>query len=528
MNKIFWLIGLLLITSTVLAYDLTDLKTSAVSAIGLEKESFSSNDIIRGSFIVTNTGLTTIVGGTTAIYLEKDGLIIDEQITKNNWIIPTTEKEIDFEFRAQGSGNYIVKAYFWNNLSEAVGKSTTLSGGAFKEFIVTGTEEKKPFLENEVSVNNEILSPKVAPEQAMSIKATVVNPSSKNYSGLIAKAYFCNWATFFCENVPNKEITLSQLSQGATKEITFNLTAPKKPGFYELKVVLTENGEIISLVKTRVELTGKNIEARKLELTIDEELPVKANLFLIGTSNEESTGQVTIITKANGTTIETIEGKEQVLNYGEIVSEEFVLEKDFDEICVRVISGGTIENCFYSPIQEIRSTINAWKEKFTPVVVKAEAIYDSEKESIILSLEKEKINCMITVLSPDSQKLYAEMVGGEGILIKEFYVKRELGKVQIIVDDMDAKKQQVIELKTIDDEYGTEQKCLGVVCAGGLVCEGTSFSTIDGTCCIGKCITQLETSEGVSPIPLIFWGALILFVIALMIGVNSFRGLNKK
>ena len=159
----------------------------------------------------------------------------------------------------------------------------------------------------------------------------------------------------------------------------------------------------------------------------------------------------------NGASIEKKSAQISKIKTDDIIEQSFSLSStSFTSACVRITKAAIIydEQCFDIDLSAIK---NSYDSAF-PEEMKVDWRYDKASETLHINLSKEilnNINARIRVLKGNTA-LFDEDAVVSGAFEKDYPVPKE--NAVLIIDDRDAKRQQVIQLNLSDNAISTLAK----------------------------------------------------------------------
>jgi len=557
MNLKHIILLLLLCTFCVAAFAYTpqDLSWNGFITVYLEKENFSAGDAnVTGYVIVTNPEDYPIIGGRLVFQIGEGKYsypsqfaldnIISETSINDIWVLPNSIKRVDFSLPKPQAGNYRLDVYSWILKSKYIGASNIFLSPSQKNFSVTGSSaEKKSFIDRAKttfgsSADTQTVGPVGFPTNPSSTimgKVVVTNPSSTS-KDLKVIVSLCDWAIVFCDNPTEKTFTIGPVAAGATKETEVSIQVPQIPSAYEINIKLMNGTTTESIYKNRVIVSGGTAKIRKLFFSGLDTKKYSMTIIYSGSpdhfSNPTFTDfDITMEIYNNESLLESLTKKVTEIKFADINSTFFdIVSTSFDKACVKFQKGGIIyeEECFTVPIEEIQQTYDLEN----PIPVKVDYSYEEATSLLTINLIKERINAKIKLIQKDFT-ITEELIVQDSTFTKKYNIPKE--DTILVIDDYDAKRQQVftIEVSTKkeeitalsadDNSQNNLLKCDGIICANGETCATPTHITTQGNCCLSSCITSSTQGEVDETIPLILWIALILIIIAGIMGHSALK-----
>ncbi|MFA6399481.1 MAG: hypothetical protein WCW44_03885, partial [archaeon] len=225
------------------------------------------------------------------------------------------------------------------------------------------------------------------------------------------------------------------------------------------------------------------------------------------------------------------------LSTGDINSFSFPAKTSyFDKACFRIIKENKTyeEECFSVPLSEIQAS---YDEQY-PKAVEVSWKYNELNSVLTLYLKKDRLNSRFKLISSD-KTILEENVIQKGNFQKDIPIQKS--DLTLIVDDFDAKDQQVftINLVSTNEKITSTQNpidlnnssqfvlCKDTLCNSNETCDGPAYLSANGTCCTTKCVASINSQNSDSQIPLILVIALVLGIVAILVGVNAVKELKK-
>lgn len=215
--------------------------------------------------------------------------IIYEDIIENIYIAPKSSVEIPWSFKLPETlrdGIYRIDVFLVTKKAIVVGFPAILLPGAYKTFIVEGYGEFPCIrilrTKTEFGGYKGPVGTPAEPSSEISANVFVENYCSEKIKDLKLKLDICKWTDTPCERVSFYETTFS-IEPKSTKEISINISAPKKPDAYAVRIVVADNkGNVHSIYRSRIIVKGATAKIRKMYLDgISLEANKKRELFVL-------------------------------------------------------------------------------------------------------------------------------------------------------------------------------------------------------------------------------------------------------
>ncbi len=557
MKKIFLAIVLIFISANALALGAEDLIWEGTIKTETTKDTFLPTENISGIITVFNNESAPLLGGKIVLHISQGKYeypsqfnnnenIILEKIIDLNWVLPKSSLKTKFEINSLSPGEYRLDSYAWVGKSKLSGASNIFLGPLMVNFKVEG--QKAPMeveykIQRSTTKFNSTIGPVGFPAQPESKINGIIEMSKGSAAAnksLKIGVKVCEWASIFCGEEKEELFNATSFDGGNLSTTSIQINSPKIPSAYEIMINAYDGQKIISSYKNRIIVSGPTAKPRKI--MIDGLSTKSYSLKAIIAGSPDHFNYPTLkdfLIKAQFLKEEKILD-EKIQNISEmktidILEKIFSTEtKTFDQICLLVEKEGTIldKQCYYAPIEEIQAAYDLKN----PQLVKAEWEYDEKSSSLKITLKKEKINAQIKLFNSTNQ-LLLERVNAEKSYEKILNVPKE--DLTLIVDDMDVKQQQLIEIKLSNNQSavdlnsgdGGEEalQCAGIVCTNGLICETAAIRTIQGDCCNTKCIKagSIENERGLEWPPLIMLIAAIAIIILIFTIASTIRAVKK-
>ncbi len=555
----FVLLALLLFScSTFASMVPKDLTWNSMAGIVFDKEKYLANESITGKVVFINAEAYPAIGVKVVLQLAQgeysypsqfnsNDIILGEQVIDFGYVLPSSKKELLFSFPNPGKGAYRIDSYAWVMKSKAVGASNIFYNPFTSQTISVEGQVKERALIDRLNtefsgVKGQIGFP-VDANSNYTGKVIIKNGATKK-ENLVLGITVCEWAYPFCKS-NEKLISVGTIEANLNKTIDVSLIAPSIPSAYEINIVLYDGNTIDSLFKNRVIVSGGTAKIRKAFISGLDAQNYSVTLVIAGSpdhfSNPEFENFDARVEIYDGTSL--VEEKKETISkirMGEITQKTFTLSvKNFTSICTIVSKKGVVydKECF---VADIDSIVTDYKIE-NPKSVLVSWNYDESTLILSIKLTKEQINAQVRLFNSENT-LFKEMITTNDVYTKDILVEKQ--NLFLVVNDFDAKTQQLIPLNfainiedrnsaifgnTIDKNVGilNQKKCTGEICSFGTTCSTLTDLTIDGDCCYSECIVGgiVIDEKNSFIIPLIFWVALILLIIALvmMYEVNKRR-----
>lgn len=554
-KKILIILAVLLFCQQVFAiYTTNDITWDGIIKIDVDKTSFSSDENITGKAYINNIEDYPLIGGRLILNISEGAYNYPSQFAKDNilseysidniWVLPNSQKEISFSIpNINGGGNYRVDAYFWVLKSKMVGSSSILFGPISKNFSINSNPIKKVVIQRDKTFFGEnIIGPQGFPSKPLSEfsgKVFIKNEANYEKKNLVLLVSTCDWASAFCKTSEKTKITIGNIKSGEEKEIEVKMISPKIPSAYEINLELLSNEGTESIYKSRIIVTGGTAKLRKIFMNGLRDENYSFNITFTGspdhfTKPKFENFDITLEIFSSNKSLEKYNEKIDKIDTDELISKFFKIDsKDFDKACATIMKDGEIyeQECFDIDLNSIRA---AYKSKY-PTVVKVKWNYDEKNNLLKVDLEKKIINSRIIILFGDETIVEDNFSEEINSITRSYTVPKET--LILIVDDFDAKKQQVIELllnkktdlsKTSEiDENLRKSNCTGIICESGYVCNQKTYESIQGNCCTGTCVEETKFGDVEKMIPLITIIAFILLIVSIFFVSNTYKKVKK-
>jgi len=524
-------------------------------SVSLDKNTFSTGDSVSGNVIVQNMELYPLIGGNLVLHLAEgtysdinDNIFL-EKIIPIDFILPGSSKTIPFSLDPQSSGNYRLDVYSWVIKSKFIGASSIFLSPSSKQFSITGSAKKTRAVINRNETNfNSVTGQEgfpISPEGKITGNIVINNKSSTEKASLELGISVCEWASVFCSPSDEQKFSVPSIPANSSTTVKVELVAPKIPSAYEINMKLYNGAETESVYKNRVIVSGGTAKARKVFINGLDSKNYSVAVILSGSPDHFNLPEFKDFSvKAEifdeNTLIEEKSSDVALIKVGEIIKKDFLLNsRSFSKICIKVIKDTIVfENeCFGVPLKNAQE---AYDEAF-PKPVEVTWNYDEATNVLYFSLKKNKINAQARIFSTE-KTLFEEKINTNISYSKSIIVPKE--NLFLMVDDFDVKQQQLIalnlalppekrnntELGEIASDKNTIElfDCYDNVCEKGSVCPSPSFNSKQGTCCKTQCAPSITLEGEFFAIPLIAWIALLVLVVAIIIGMNAFKTVRKK
>jgi len=552
MRKIIILLMILLFVGIAFAYVPEDVSWNGYVNIHFDKESFDARDEVTGKIVVSNLAKVPIVGEKIVLHVSdtshhypsqySSANVIHEQVISDTWILPNSMKAINFNLGKIPEGEYFLETYSWILKTKFVGASAIFLTPTKKEFKVGNVVPTKRIEISRLKTwfgENKQIGPVGFPVKAGEtiIGKIIVDNSLEARTGLKLEVSLCDWASAFCDNPEITTVNIPSLDVGENS-FDVKLTAPQIPSAYAINMKLFAGDELLSLYKNRVIVEGGTAKIRKVEVRGLETGSYSIFALVVGspdhfTSPDFDDFKLELEAYENETTTIKREQNYNSIASGEILDAEFDLgSQKITGACLRIVKDSTVfdESCFTIPLAEVQS---AYNERF-PEIVKVNWSYNENTNLLDLELYKEisdTINARIRILGT-GETVFDETVNQTSKVNREYALQRE--NYSLVIDDKDAKRQIVIllELEESSSNIGSDltissTTCTGIVCGGTSVCSSTPFETGEGACCMSECISATD-SQISKILPLIFFGAIIVIIAAIIILLNAIGKIGGK
>ena len=550
-TKIFFALFALLLIFGVVSAELipSDLTWNSMVGVIFDKENYSSNELITGKVSFVNAENYPAIGTQIVLQLAQgtyeypsqhnlNDNILGEQVIDLGYVLPNSKKEILFSFSNPGEGTYRIDSYAWVTKSKAIGASNIFYNPSFsKNIYVEGVKKERALIDRVNTKFESVAGPVGFPVnvgQNFSGQVIIKNGNMKK-ENLKLGVTICEWALPFCK-LNEELINIETIEANSTKTIDVSLIAPNIPSAYEINLVLYDGNSVESLFKNRVIVAGGTAKIRKAFLSGLDSGNYSISLVVSGSPDHFSVPDFDNFNVGveiyNDETL--IEEKKEIVSQitaGEIIQKNFnIISKEFNLMCFVVNKDNLTydKECFAADI----NSINRDYALVSPKSVLVNWNYDEQTLMLSINLKKELINAQVRLFSSD-ETLFKEMISTTGVYSKELLVEKQ--NLFLMVNDFDAKTQQLIPLNfgvnpedrnliifgqndDVNSGIINQITCSGKVCSLGTVCSTQTKLTIDGDCCYTECtLGGVIDQENVGlVIPLIFWVALIVLIISIV------------
>ncbi len=559
-KKLIVLFGLLLCIGFVFSETLqpSDLTWTGSMSVTLDKDTFGAGENITGHIRIANKEEYPIIGGIVSLQIAQgeydypsqfttsDNVVFEKTI-KDIWVLPNTVKDIDFDLGTALGGDYRLDAYFSVLRSKHTGASWIFMSPLSKNFLVEGNTYERLQIFRPLTSFNNVVGPvgfPVEPGGEISGKIFISNETGETRNNLKLGITLCDWSTGFCDNKIEEVFDIGDITPTQNDPIIITINAPTIPSAYEINMRLY-SGEITeSIYKSRVIVSGGTAKLRKILIDGFKEKDYSLTTTISGSPDhfnyptfEKFVLGMTIY--SSDKVIQEENENIQSISTSEIIQKSFdITSKSFDRVCLTITKASKQydEFCFDVELDEIQQAYDI----MYPEIVKVNWEYNEEASELAIDLTKSiPINSRVRIINKN-QTIYEKEFKGENIYNKILFIPKE--NMTMLVDDFDAKDQQVISLNLALSEAEKEAIengtistgdvtiiCNGQVCASGLVCSGQTIISSEGPCCQAECIPAIE-SEGffVFRTPLIFWIAIILIIIAIAVTGTTIQKVRNK
>ena len=566
MKKIIFVFVLLILAlSFCFSEELTssDLVWNGAVSITLDKAQYTDNEAITGSVRVDNLEEYPIVGGSLTIqvasgqfdypsqFADLDNVVYETHID-DIWVLPKDSKEIKFSIpQIRGRGDYRVDVYVSVLRSKHTGASWIFLSPASEDFIVTGSEYLRAEIFRPTTTFNNTIGPvgfPVQPDEEITGAIVVYNSTTVKKSNMKLEVFLCDWSDNFCNSPQKTVVNVPDISAGEDKTVNVKLRVPTIPSAYAINMVLYSGDVIDSVYKNRVIVSGGTAKVRKVFIDGLKEKNYSIEALLSGSpdhfTNPDFNNFSLTIQALNGEVVVASDTQNyDTIKFEEVIKKKITVGKNnFDKVCVKVEKEGTTydEVCFSVELEAIQQ---AYDEK-NPELVNVDWFYQEKIGTVAITLTKDlPINADLKIFTGNTI-IFDDTARNLNKYIKEVAIEKK--NYVLIVDDLDAKRQQVFNLNfnLTEDEQATlnngdelminstgeETVCSGTICSAGTVCGGQSYTSKEGACCIASCIPSNQSSDSIMlfGVPLIFWIAIIILLVAISIAVNTVKKVRAK
>lgn len=544
------------------SYTSNDLSWKGSIVTTLDKTSFAPDENITGSIILMNDEDYPIIGGQVVIQIangtysypsqEAEDNIVYETNINNNWLLPHSAKKINFEINSLSGGEYRLDAYAWVVRSMYVGLSSILLSPVSTPFSVSGTKTNGLVIDRKETVfsnsKGESIGPVGFPASAgseVSGKVVLKNLGTTPKKDVKVVLQLCDWSVVFCDKPTEKEFLVGDIAAGAVKEVEVALTSPLIPSAYEINIIVSSNNTIESIYKNRLIVEGPTAKIRKIALNGLDNKDYSFTVTYTGSPDHFSNpdfGAFNALTEiyldekvVDSKTISLSGIKFADVNAFNVST----TAKSFDKACFTFEQNKIVYDYLcvsFDQLEEIQTEY----DKTHPKLVEVSWVYNKEVNSLSVKLLKEKINSRIKIIS--NETILFESTAVADVQYIQTIQLASKSNVFLVVDDLDAKEQQVFSIKISNEEDKTnfevtsldntsaQALCKGTICKVNQTCSGEASKIGEEICCKAECketelvpiISSLET------IPLIFWVALILLVVAIFSGIKAIQEAKRK
>ncbi len=537
-----------------------DLTWNGYVNIYLDKNVYSADENITGKIIINNNENYPMVGDKLVFQIAQGKYsypseysadnVLSEEFISNIWALPRSMKTINFSLTKQLPGEYRLDVYSWILKSKFIGSSSIFLSPNSTTFTVSGQSPNTNVIIDRKNTVFGADGQKIAGPNSFPISAGqkingivfIKNNSQTKVQGLKLALSICDWAIVFCENPKEVLFDVPTLEANESKEVVVDLVAPNIPSAYEINIKLLNATQIVSLYKSRVIVSGGTAKIRKVFID-----GLKDRNYSITTIISGSPDHFSNPTFENFNINTQLFNKNQIvsqnsipvsiINTGDINQVNFQANTPaFDKACIRIVKENTTfeEECFSVPLEDIQNSYDA----LNPKAVDVSWNYNENTGILTLNLKKDSINARYRIIDLD-KTLLLENVIQKGNYSKDIPVQKN--DLTLIVDDFDAKKQQVftVNLKSTEEKINATQSpidsnkpeqfahCEGTICDSTQTCLGAAYPLENGTCCTTTCTTSISSQNNDSLPPLIFTLAIILIIIAIFVGNSVVKELKK-
>ena len=558
-RKIILLIAVFMLISFVAAEELTqiDLTWNGAVSITLDKDIFLDGENITGKIKIATTEDYPLIGGIIVLQIAQGEYAYPSQFSSNDntifkktisniWVLPHTTKEIPFNIDSVGGGEFRLDTYFSVLRSKHTGASWIFLSPMSKSFSSMGEEKARVSIFRPTTEFNNTRGPVGFPIESggeITGNVTLLNETNEDITNLKIGILLCDWSIGFCDE--NAEVfNVGKINAGEVFPANITFNAPSLPSAYEINISVYDEEKIHSIYKSRVIVSGGTAKLRKISIDGFDKKDYSLRTVFSGSpdhfayptfsnfslkmqifSNENIIQEET----ENYNLIETSEIREKIFD---------IASKNFDKVCLLIEKANIIYDdfCFDVPLKEIQE---AYDIEY-PEIVEVDWEYNDITEELKLNLSKSiPINARIRIYK-DNSEIYNEELKNKNDYSKSISVPAE--NMTMLIDDFDAKNQQTISLNlslTKEEKdavetgngqgQGATVPCTGQVCPNGFVCSSNTYISSEGSCCTSQCIPSVE-SDGfiLLGIPIIFWIAIILVIIAIAVVSTTIQRVKNK
>lgn len=541
-------------------YDFTSLSWNGTIDFVLEKDLLNETEQIIGTATIYNTEEYPLLGAKLALQIaqgtynypsqfnNEDNIIFEKIIDINGWVLPKSKRTISFQLPAQKTGKYRIDLYSSVIKSKFIGANWIFLSPISKEFTVEGNpKEKNLKIFRAITSFNDVVGPVGFPANAgeeIKGKIFVINPSDKQKTNLSIGIRICEWGSIFCENSPEKKFNLNTIAANEIGSVDVSINAPEIPSAYEIEIIVYNKEDIESIYKNRVIVSGGTAKVRKVTFNGLKDKNYSFDVLISGSPDHFSKPNfenfsLNMKLSKNDLLVEEKSIEIEKIIFDEIQNHNFSLsENEIDKACFLIEKSGTKfdEVCFVIPLEDLQANY----DELNPKMVKITWTYEKSLKNLNIILTKETPMNSRVRISLDENTIYLEDIKGVNLFEKNFTQNPE--NLTLIVDDFDAKMQEVIRLNLrVDEELryseilneqtnDAQSICNGIFCEEDTVCDSQTILVNDKACCLTQCIPQKEgdAKNNLFGIPLILWIALIVLVLATMIGSSVLKRVIKK
>jgi hypothetical protein len=294
---------------------------------------------------------------------------------------------------------------------------------------------------------------------------------------------------------------------------------------------LFDGDKLISMYKNRAIVEGGTAKIRKIFLQSIQRNETNLEVLIMGSPDHYTNPDFEdfeLIVKAfnEGEEVEEKKTFFEIITQENVLGDIFKIEsEEFDRVCVSIEKNNTKydEDCFNIDLEGAREEYEIKNPKMTSL----DWQYNEEKQELKISLIKEEeINGELKLIK-NGETIEREKIeeGKERNII--FNVLP--GQYILFFDDFDAKKQIVENLflgekgmERVSSNDINDISCGATICEENFVCDGDSFQSKEGLCCLGSCIPATQATQDLGIlVPMIFWIAILFIITSIIIFRNS-------
>ncbi len=542
-------------------------------SIALEKQKYALGETVNATILVFNGEQTPLAEAIVIVEIvrgkeyysptqisDADNVFFEQKITGIS-LRPGEQKEIKFSYTLPkdiANGAYRIDAYFKNKISNIVGIPNIFGAPRNLQFTVDdGTNcaatancvsgndwPNLQILRTKTEFNGATgpIGPATEPNSVVKGKVFIKNNSSKKATGKKLFVTLCEWDDTACQNEEltkpiEKTIAIDSIEANSEKEIDVELTAPKRPSAYAIRLELKDSEKTESLYRSRIVVVGTTSKVRKISAS-DFEFNANENAkirVMLGPSpdhynNPAFTGfelKLSVKDLQDNSTI--FLGSEQIAEVKENYPEKefsFAVQKATGhfQACAWTEKNGTV---FDKECLEFDASKFSKPEKEPQIKVSWNYDYAEETLAIEFCNEpKEKpLNGEYFLLELGTTKANALAQGTlEGNNCLQEKISAGLGSFELHLLDYNTKRPSTIPIivKPLEKNNFSEKNCAemnGKECAWAEQCNADTIATKDSQkCCLGSCTKAVSAEDKIFGIS--YWQitAIIMIVLLLVFG----------